>query len=348
MVQPRTPACGGAGRPGALLDERLDLRIKPPRPPARAGVPAGGCGTGRPARNRCPSAGDPRPGHSGGDLLSPGWNRPYRLTRTLFATVREHWLDCNGTAGGGRPTSRAGDDVTQRWTQRPPGSTWATSARTTNSAASASADPREGAAGRRRGAGRRQLLFEPAARLPRRHRPQPAPPPPGCAHRDMLMAPGHLLQRPHERHARLRRSWARRRLGRRDDVTLSLSARPSGDSLARGRQSSTPTVTASKRLLTTTATGPALTSWGLSDDARGDGSGHRRAFSRQPLGLEQYGVPRCRAAACSVGPPPRPRLAGGRPRHAPGDRGRRRRGGGARRRAAAPTPASPPDPGHGP
>ena len=65
--------------------------------------------------------------------------------------------------------------MTKRWAQRPDGSTWGDWGDDDELGRINLLTPEKVLAGRARGRGRHQLLPEPAARLPRRHRAEPAP-----------------------------------------------------------------------------------------------------------------------------------------------------------------------------
>ena len=148
-----------------------------------------------------------------------------------------------------------------RWTERPEGSTWGDWGDDDELGRINLITPREGAAGRGRGAGGPDVLPQPPARLSRRHRAEPAPPSaaPG-ADRGHGRHARRLLQRPHERDARLRRPEVRRRVGRRRRHAVACSTRRSGTRSPTSAPSSTPTATASRRPSITTATAPGSTS----------------------------------------------------------------------------------------
>ena len=73
--------------------------------------------------------------------------------------------------------------VTKRWTQRPPGSTWGDWGDDDELGRINLLTPEKVLAGRARGRGRHQLLPQPAARLSRRHRAEPAAVPAACSRR---------------------------------------------------------------------------------------------------------------------------------------------------------------------
>ena len=164
----------------------------------------------------------------------------------------------------------------------------------------------------------------------RRHPPVLAPT------EDMDGNAGDLLQRPHERDARLRRPQVRRRVGRRRRDPRRCSTRRSGTRSPTSAPSSTPTATASRRPSTTTATAPASTSSGRPTTPRGDGSGHR-SFAHH-LGLEHmafHGV-QGRGVLVDLAHHLGHDWRGVDRADAAGDHGGRRRRGGARRHAPAP------------
>ena len=206
----------------------------------------------------------------------------------------------------------------------------------------------QGARGRARGRGRPQLLPQPAPRLPRRDRAEPASPPTGARpDRGHGRQPEHLLQRAHEPDAGLRRPEVRRRVGRRRGHVVTAVLHPVGLSRHVGAEFDADGDGVEEAVYDngyragTDLVGPA-------DDAAGDGI--RTPVLRPSPRPRAHGLPR-RAGpgrARRPAPPSRRRLARRRSRPAPGDHGRRRRGGGTGRRPAAPHRLCHQDPGMGP
>ena len=137
------------------------------------------------------------------------------------------------------------------------------------------AHPREGAPGRARGRGRHQLLPEPAARLPRRHRVEPAAVPAGPrADR------GHATATPPPSTTSTRARWrsgatrSTSTCGPTTSVTLSLQYSTQWDSLAHvGRRVRRRRRRRRGARLSTTATAPASTSSGRSPTPRATAAG---------------------------------------------------------------------------
>ena len=134
-------------------------RSPPPTPRGRAGASGGGCGTGRSARG--------------------GARRRRRRSPCRVMSRTSPVLDQRGRVQRtGRYSATAADEgdaaVTKRWTQRPPGSTWGDWGDDDELGRINLLTPEKVLAGRARGRGRHQLLPEPAARLSRRHRAEPA------------------------------------------------------------------------------------------------------------------------------------------------------------------------------
>ena len=227
--------------------------------------------------------------------------------------------------------------MTKRWKQRPAGLDLGRLGRRRRARPHQPAHPREGAPGRARGRGRHQLLPQPAARLPRRHRAEPAALPAGVPPTEDMDGNPDVFYNVHMSEMReVRRPRARRRVGRRRGDALAAVLDAVGLARARRRRVRRRRRRRRGGRLLQRLPRRAPTSSARSRTRAGDGSDHRRV--RAPPRPRAHGRPR-RAGprrARRPRPPPRPRLARRRPRDARGDHGGRRRRRGAGRHAAAP------------
>ena len=158
-------ACAAAGRSGRRPRRAARSRSPPPRRRGRAGA------SGRRVRNRsvgsrrCPSAETTK------SLSGHACDLPM--------SVNAFSVCANPVASVARPVSTV-QRVTKRWKQRPDGSTWGDWGDDDELGRINLLTPEKVLAGRARGRGRHQLLPEPAARLPGRHRAEPAAAPAGA------------------------------------------------------------------------------------------------------------------------------------------------------------------------
>ena len=194
--------------PGPALDQRLDLEVLLPHAPVpqvlrQAGheqigglqdVPVGGDDKLLLLSWLCPSC-------AGTHDLAEDRARVRHAARSCPRIVDQPVGTGNATSvDRGSPRPEGDETVTQAVEAAP---TWLDLGRLGRRRRARPHQPAhagEGPPGRARGRGRHQLLPQPAARLPRRDRAEPAPVPAGArAHRGHGRQSRHLLQRPHER-----------------------------------------------------------------------------------------------------------------------------------------------------
>ena len=188
--------------------------------------------------------------------------------------------------------------MAKRWKQRPEGSTWGDWGDDDELGRINLLTPEKVLAGRARGRGRHQLLPEPAARLSRRHRAEPAPLPAAPrADRGPRRQSRGLLQRPPEGDPEVRQPASRRRVGRRPGDALAAVLDAVGLARARGRRVRRRTATASRKRSTTTATAPGSTSSARRKTPQATAATTRA--SRNTSASSTWRSTACRAAACS-------------------------------------------------
>ena len=159
-------ACAAGGRRGRRPRRAARSRSPPPTPPGRGGASGRRVLKRSIGSRRCPSAETTK------SLLRHVEANPTESVRCNAARRRS----VQASDGGGAA-------VTKRWKQRPDGSTWGDWGDDDELGRINLLTPEKVLAGRARGRGRHQLLPEPAARLPRRHRAEPAAPPAACSRR---------------------------------------------------------------------------------------------------------------------------------------------------------------------
>ena len=225
--------------------------------------------------------------------------------------------------------------MTKRWKQRPDGSTWGDWGDDDELGRINLLTPEKVLAGRAGGRGRHQLLPEPAARLPGRHRVEPAAATRRCSRRPRTStATPHLLQRPQEdipkyggpRHVDV---WAD------DVVTLSLQYSTQWDSLAHAGAEFDADGDGVEEAVFYNGYRAESTSSARSPTPRATAADHRasRTISASSTWRPRRAGPRC---AHRRRAPPRSRVPRCRPRDARRDHGGRQRRRRARRHAADP------------
>ena len=274
---PRSPGCAAGGRRGRRPRRAARSRSPPPRPPRSRRC------FGRRVRKRsvgsrmCPSAETTK---------SLSVMRDLRVGKPTgrYMQSRARWRDAA---------------VAKRWTQRPDGSTWGDWGDDDELGRINLLTPEKVLAGRARGRGRHQLLPQPAARLPGRHRAEPAAAPAGRSRRPRTWTATptvfynvHLSEMEKCGHPQVRR-----RVGRRRGDALRSSTRRSGTRSRTPAPSSTPTATGSRRPSSTTATAPASTSSGRRPTRAATAASTLR--SRTTSASSTWRSTACRAAACS-------------------------------------------------